>query len=86
MKEGLNNAIKYSQAKNINVVFEVRQNQFKLLIQDDGKGFDFACFKVNNTGNGLKNMHNRMLQHNNSLQIIAASGNGCIIVAEGSLV
>lgn len=83
MKEAINNALKYSEAKNIKVEFSVDNNIFKLAIIDDGKGFD--SFSNGETGNGLRNMRSRMEQHNNTFQVISSPGNGCKIIAEGKL-
>ncbi|MFI5220375.1 MAG: tetratricopeptide repeat protein [Bacteroidia bacterium] len=84
MKEAINNALKYSEAKNIKVEFSVNDHHFKLLVEDDGKGFD--SFSNGETGNGLRNMRSRMEQHNNTFQVISSQGKGCKIIAEGKLV
>ena len=55
-KEAINNAIKYSECRNL--CFGVRQenHQLSVSIMDDGKGFNAECeFE----GNGLKNMKSR---------------------------
>lgn len=87
MKEAINNSLKYSSAKNIDVTFIVSTNSFELIIADDGVGFD-----INNNngdhhigGNGLINMRNRMNQHENSLEVSSAAGSGCKIIATGKL-
>lgn len=55
-KEGLNNAVKYSNASRIDVSLEVVGKEIRLHIADNGVGFeeDFA-----KKGNGLKNMRQR---------------------------
>lgn len=83
MKEAINNVLKYSGAKNILVSFAADGNHFNLTVEDDGKGFAYAPNENGSSGNGLLNMHNRMQQHNNSLQIITSPGKGCKIIAEG---
>jgi signal transduction histidine kinase len=55
-KEAINNAAKYSEAKNVWVSITQNGCQVKLHIQDDGKGFDVDQVKK---GNGLKNMKKR---------------------------
>jgi len=83
MKESLHNAIKYSEAKNIDVTFSVNGENFDLKISDDGKGFSFNGFESEGNGNGLVNMFNRMLQVKSALSIITSPGNGCTIQASG---
>lgn len=84
MKEAINNSLKYANAKNINVIFQVEQKKFKLEIADDGDGFNIET--IEKTGNGLVNMQQRMAQHHNTLQIISSPAKGCRIIAEGELI
>jgi len=56
MKEAINNAIKYADAKKIEIEVSVKKGKPAIQINDDGKGFDTV---VVNEGNGLKNMHRR---------------------------
>ena len=51
-KEVINNAIKHSEAKNINIDLAAISNKIQLRIQDDGIGF---VMEEKTTGNGLKN-------------------------------
>ena len=55
-KEALNNILKHSEAKNVNINFHQEENHFTVTVSDDGKGFikDFVA------GNGLANMKTRM--------------------------
>ncbi|HNR18880.1 MAG TPA: histidine kinase [Bacteroidia bacterium] len=88
MKEAINNALKYSSAKNITVSFSIAINNFELKIVDDGVGFDAENLVAphgNLGGNGLVNMQNRMKQNGNSLQITSNIGGGCTITAKGKL-
>ena len=56
-KEAINNAYKYSDAKNVSVTFGKDRNCLVLKITDDGKGFNIE--EKSNSGNGLTNMKNR---------------------------
>lgn len=84
LKEGLNNSLKYSNAKNIEVIYLLNGNQFELLIKDDGIGFDLE--NQFSKGNGLKNMMFRMEQTGCKLTITSSAGNGCAIFARGNIV
>lgn len=78
-KEGINNAVKYSGCKTINYSIHSQNNKLKLLIQDDGTGFDIT--EVND-GNGLKNMKARAEDINVTIQINSSQGKGTSIELE----
>lgn len=59
VQESLNNAIKHSRAKNINVAIDFQPAVFTLTVCDDGIGFDKSKLQPGSTGLGLKNMENR---------------------------
>ncbi|MFZ1705122.1 MAG: ATP-binding protein [Saprospiraceae bacterium] len=56
LKEAINNAAKYSKAKNVVLSLHVFPNQFTTSLKDDGIGFDPLLISK---GNGLKNMKTR---------------------------
>lgn len=58
-QEALNNALKYSKAKNIIISLDYQPGQFMLAVSDDGIGFDTASTQSGVTGIGLKSMQNR---------------------------
>jgi signal transduction histidine kinase len=76
IQEAINNAIKYSDAKDIIVDVKKNENQIKIIIQDNGKGFD-----IENTdfGNGLYNMKKRIEEINGEFQIDSKPSNGTTI-------
>ena len=78
-KEAINNAAKYSCAKNIEVSIMLNHHNLVMHIKDDGKGF---LFDGNGKGNGLRNMKQRAEQMKGSLQISSAPGKGTVIVVE----
>lgn len=65
-KEALNNALKYAGASQIAVSFSRNGKGLKLIIKDNGKGFDTIHVPG---GNGLKNMKQRAAEINASLDI-----------------
>ncbi len=76
-KEAVNNAIKYSQCKNIYVKMSVPEAaKIQLSVADDGIGFDMRHQKK---GNGLGNMSARAGQLQAGINIISALGKGTII-------
>jgi len=72
-KEAINNAVKYSGAKNIRFNLSGKKNNYLLSIADDGKGFDTkaAC-----NGNGLLNMKTRAGEIGGRLHIHSTPGAG----------
>lgn len=66
IQEGVNNALKYADAKTIIVSILERDNQFVLSILDDGKGFDL---KNTEMGNGLNNIKKRARDLNGTVHI-----------------
>lgn len=75
-KEAINNLVKYSQATNASVLFEINQNHLFLLVKDDGIGFDETKLKE---GNGLHNMQQRAKNWNAALVISAKPGIGTTV-------
>jgi signal transduction histidine kinase len=56
MKEAINNAVKYSGGNNIFLALHSEGEQIRMVIRDDGKGFDI---NKEYGGNGLNNMRTR---------------------------
>lgn len=59
VQEALNNAVKHSQAKNIEVQLQYDPMVFRLSVTDNGVGFNPDKLRAIDTGIGLKNMQNR---------------------------
>lgn len=72
-KEIVNNAIKYSKAKNISIKAELINEGLAFIIQDDGAGFDTA---KNYPGNGLKNIRSRVADLGGKVKIRSGEGAG----------
>lgn len=65
VKEAINNAVKYSKAKQLEIVIQIIENQINIEISDDGIGFDTSIVK----GNGLGNMQKRIEELNGKFSI-----------------
>ena len=59
VKEAVHNAIKHSGAKNINTTLQMSENELKVVVFDDGKGFDPES-ALHRGGQGLRNIEERM--------------------------
>lgn len=54
-KEAITNVCKHSQAREVQIILDFNDSQWRMCIKDNGKGLsDFSS-----QGNGLRNMHNR---------------------------
>jgi two-component system, NarL family, sensor histidine kinase UhpB len=78
-KEALNNAYKYSNAKNVNVDISKTNHTLKLVVEDDGVGFNMKEDRLKTGGNGLKNMNTRAAELNGSIAITSAPGHGTTV-------
>lgn len=79
-QELLNNVIKYSGAINCFIILEkTRKKQVRLIIKDDGKGFDAITTKK---GIGLNSTVARVEIYGGSFQINSSPGKGCTVVVE----
>lgn len=59
LQEWLNNVIKYSNAKNIEIQFVGHENELTVIIEDDGDGFDQSLL-TRGDGHGWKNIQSRV--------------------------
>jgi signal transduction histidine kinase/ligand-binding sensor domain-containing protein len=75
-KEAINNISKYAEAKAVTVSIVVEKHVFRMVISDDGKGFDV---NIRNEGNGLVNMKRRAEDLGGKLVLVSSPGNGTIL-------
>ena len=75
-KEALNNLVKYSHATNATVILTEKESMIKLLIRDNGVGFDSSNPP---RGNGLQNMKRRAEEIKGLISIEAEEGKGTSI-------
>lgn len=82
-QEALNNVILHSHASQVQVTLRQIEKSVKLEICDNGQGFDMTVVNhEQRQGLGLLGMHERVGMIDGCLQIDAAPGRGCRIVAE----
>jgi ligand-binding sensor domain-containing protein/signal transduction histidine kinase len=75
-KEALHNAVKHSQANEINVSFHYFDRVLSLAVADNGLGF---TPQANSAGNGLANMKGRMERLRGEFRVESAPGKGARI-------
>ncbi len=76
-KEAINNAVKYSGARNLFFSIHHKGSHFQLTIKDDGQGFDMSNTRK---GNGMINMLTRADEMKSELQIESATGAGTLVM------
>lgn len=77
IQEAINNAIKYSEAKHITIDFNYSDEQLKIQVIDDGKGFDIKTTQMNN---GIYNMKKRAQEINGELVLLSQIDKGTTVV------
>ncbi len=73
IQEFINNAIKHGEAKEIRIAFSYNKKILKVILVDNGKGFDNQKARK---GMGLQNVKSRIKSHNGKLDIISNIGKG----------
>ena len=81
IQEIINNIIKHSEARHINIKLNTTENLFTLVFKDDGIGFNVEE-KLNNGGAGLLNLQNRAKLINAQLTIQSTLGYGSVFTIE----
>jgi signal transduction histidine kinase len=75
VKEALCNAVKYSEASELQLEIQWDGNNIGIRIEDNGKGFD--PLTVKNGRNGLQNMCQRAKDAGGTCKVISKPGQGC---------
>lgn len=65
--EIINNAIRHSKAKNINISIKIKTEELIILIEDNGIGFDYNNIIKTEKSSGLKNISNRIKSINGKI-------------------
>lgn len=79
IQESLTNISKYAQATEIKLELTTTLENLKLIIQDNGKGFDLG---QNTTGFGLQSMRDRILALGGEFEINTHPDAGCQIIVQ----
>jgi PAS domain S-box-containing protein len=74
VQEQFNNIIKHADANVVNILLSLEEDSIRLLMEDDGKGFDPVLAKK---GVGLNNIFNRAAFHDGTALLESAPGKGC---------
>ena len=81
-KESLTNALKHAGATIVHLQVKTDGHYFKMVVADDGKGFDVDIMSANGHRNGLENMRRRAESVGGHLGVTSNSGNGARVEFE----
>ena len=76
IQEQVNNIIKYSRAKQVNILLGSTASGIKIKIEDDGVGFDSS---KKSKGIGFRNIESRINLYGGNMEISSSAGNGCTL-------
>ncbi|NUY81826.1 sensor histidine kinase [Flavobacterium sp. MAH-1] len=76
VQEAVNNAIKYSQASQVNIGVRGDRAQIEIRISDNGQGFDIRNVSL---GNGLHNMKKRIEEVGGVFSLDSVKGEGTVV-------
>lgn len=78
-KEAINNVVKHSGATRVEVIVGFELGEMRLLIRDDGNGFEFDAVDSSDGGNGVPSMKRRANAIAGRLEIDSAKESGTVI-------
>lgn len=78
-QEQLNNIIRHAAARNIHILLEKTESSIRLVIRDDGRGFDSTIIRK---GLGLNNIYNRVEYYEGKVSLQTRPGKGCVLDIE----
>ncbi|WP_298155057.1 tetratricopeptide repeat protein [Flavobacterium sp.] len=76
LQEAFQNVNKHAQANQVNIVFDKLEGLVRLVIQDDGVGFNYTKKKK---GIGMLNMRSRISSSGGSMDVITGLGQGTLL-------
>lgn len=82
LQESMNNCVKHSECKNILICLENDSQGIKLVVEDDGKGFELrknSSQAINSQGLGLSSMKERARLSDAIFELNSKKGSGTII-------
>lgn len=81
VQEALANARRHGAARQVRVALDAEDSRVRIVIEDDGRGFDVAAVSADDDGRyGLRFMRERVKQLDGDLEILSAVGLGTRLV------
>ena len=76
VQEALNNVAKHAHARHVSVLVEHRPEDLKLIVEDDGRGFNPDNPEIRRNGMGLAGIEERALAVGGALEVESSRGKG----------
>jgi hypothetical protein len=73
-QEALSNVARHARARHVEVALETRDDHLRLVVADDGVGFDSA-----GSGMGIRNMRARAEEHGGTLEVTSTPAGGTVV-------
>jgi signal transduction histidine kinase len=77
IREAVHNAVKHAEAGDLEIQIIVEDKQLKIVVEDNGRGFDFSLKRK--SGNGIPIMEKRITDLNGMINISAHPGKGTCV-------
>ncbi|MFW5691557.1 MAG: HAMP domain-containing protein, partial [Chloroflexota bacterium] len=82
VQEGLTNIARYAQARSVSVTITLRRGRLRVIVEDDGVGFDVDAVRGRSESLGLQGIQERASLLGGSLAIESAPGKGTSLFIE----
>lgn len=82
IQEGLNNIARYAHAGHVSVILSCRDDLLRIILEDDGVGFDYESVLRSTKSLGLKGIKERAALFGGTLVIESAAGQGTTLFIE----
>ena len=79
-REAMTNCLRHADAHAISLTLHLYDGRVRLIVEDDGVGFDAS--KASSHGHGLKNMETRARALGGRLEVMSGSGHGTRIICD----
>jgi signal transduction histidine kinase/ligand-binding sensor domain-containing protein len=84
VREAIGNILKHAQAKQVNIKMSIENDQLRIVVADDGRGFDPSA-SAGVGHNGLVNMRRRMAEIDGEMKVDSTPGSGTAITFQVGL-
>ncbi|TKJ43916.1 hypothetical protein CEE36_02020 [candidate division TA06 bacterium B3_TA06] len=82
IQEAVTNALKHAEPDEITVRFEYTEPKLRVMVEDDGKGFDVEKVASASSGLGLRSIHERVALIGGRIELNSSVGKGTQVLIE----
>ncbi len=86
LQEAIHNIVKHAEASRVGVILEANDSEVSLIVEDDGKGFDWEHSSETSSARlGLLGIRERLALVGGSLEIESAHGSGTVLIVHAPI-